>query len=113
MALIRVEGLPASPVAAAAEFYSRVAPLVEGTGDAALVLLFPPADHTHRSWRAAAVASLARGAVPRRINAIVSGDMAAPDSGAIAAALAYLEAAPGVTGQLLTLDSHGAGEVVG
>jgi hypothetical protein len=109
MALIRVEDLPeAGPLAAAAEFYSRVAPLVEAASDAALVLLFPPADHTHRGWRAAAVASLARAAAPRRINAIVSGDATE-----IAAALAYLEAAPGVTGQLLTLDSHGAGEVIG
>ena len=96
------------PLAAAAAFYARVAPLVEAAGDTSLTLLFAPADHTHRGWRGAAVASLARMAAPRRINAIV-----ADDTAAIAAALAYLEAAPGVTGQLLLLDSQGAGEVVG
>ena len=108
MVLIAVEGLEADPLAAAARFYAEIAPQVAQASDSAVTLLFPPADHTHSGWRAAAVASLARSAAPRRINGLVSDS--AP---AIAATLAYLEAAPGITGQLLVLDSHGAGEVLG
>ena len=108
MALIAVEGLEAEPLAAAARFYAEIAPRVAAASDAVVTLLFPPADHTHGGWRAAAVASLARAAAPRRINGVV-GDGAE----AIAATLAYLEEAPGITGQLLVLDSHGAGEVLG
>ncbi len=114
MALIRVEGLPASPLEAAARFYAMVAPQVAQDGAAVITLLFPCADHTHRGWREAAVASLARALAPRRINGIV-GD----DGAAIAATLAYLEGAEAMTGQLLPLDSclpldsHGAGEVIG
>ena len=108
MALIVVEGLPSEPLTAAASFYAEIAPQVLESGDAVIALLFPPADHTHTGWRKAAVASLARAMAPRRINAVVSDE---PE--VIGAALAYLEAAPGVTGQLLALDSHGAGEVLG
>jgi len=112
MALIRVEGLPASgpsePLAAAADFYARVALLVEQAGDESLTLLFPPADHTHRGWREQAVASLARALAPRRVNGIVGTDQATID-----ATLAFLDTAQGVTGQLLPLDSQGAGKVIG
>ncbi len=113
MALIRVEGLPADPLDAAARFYAEVAPQVAQSGDAVVTLLFPPADHAHRGWREAAVASLARALAPRRVNAMV-GDEAI----AIAATLAWLEGAEAMTGQLLPLappscpDSHGAGEVL-
>lgn len=72
-----------------------------------LTLVFPPADHTHRGWRLAAVQSLARAQAPRRINAVESDDEAA-----ITAAASYLERAAGVTGQYLQLDGHGAGPVV-
>jgi hypothetical protein len=64
-----------------------------------LVLIFPPASHDHRAWRLAAVQDLAREAAPRRVNAIVGADEAA-----IAETLAWLEQAPGVTGQLLAVD---------
>ena len=71
------------------------------------MLIFPSADHTHRSWRLAAVQSLAREYAPVRVNAVSS-----DSETAIAAALAYLERAEGVTGQLLQLDDRGAGVVV-
>ncbi len=72
-----------------------------------LVIIFTLADHTHRAWRLAAIQSLAREFAPVRINALAS-----DSEKAIAAALAYLETAKGVTGQLLELDDTGAGEVV-
>ena len=72
-----------------------------------LTLIFPPADHTHRGWRLAAVQSLAREFAPIRVNAVTSDSEAA-----IAAALAFLGSAEGITGQLLELDDTGAGEVV-
>ena len=71
------------------------------------MIVFPPAEHTHRAWRLAAVQSLARDHAPLRVNALASDDPAAIDS-----ALAYFKAAPGLTGQYLNLDSFGAGDVV-
>jgi hypothetical protein len=53
------------------------------------------------------VQTLAREAAPLRVNAVAGSDPAA-----IEAALAYLAAADGVTGQYLPLDSAGAGAVV-
>ena len=50
---------------------------------------------------------LARELAPRRVNAIASDSAASID-----AALAYLNAADGVTGQYLQLDDAGAGPVV-
>ena len=108
MALIRVEGLPALPLDAAACFYAKVAPLVAQDDNEAITLLFAPAGYIHHGWRQEAVASLARALAPRRVNAIVGDEPAA-----IAAALAYLDGAEALTGQLLPLDSHGAGEVLG
>lgn len=112
MALLRVGHLPEAALAAAAEFHARVLP--EVLEDLArigpplagedLLLLFPPADHTHRAWRLAVVQSLAREHAPRRVNAIASDDEAA-----VAAALDYLANAPGVTGQYWPLDAEGAG----
>ena len=101
--------LPGEPLAAAARFYGEVVPLVtprKGEGED-VVLVFPPANHTHRAWRLAAVQELARAGAPRRVNAIES-----DDEPAIAAAIAYLASAPGVTGQLLRLDGEGAGAVL-
>ena len=65
-----------------------------------LALVFAPAPYDHRGWRLAAVQDLARQAAPTRVNAIV-GD----DEKAIAATLAWLERAPGITGQLLDIGS--------
>ena len=138
MATVRVGALPDDPLAAAAEFYRRIladlsplpfrggagggvcqtdtaptdrphpnpSPEGEGLSDC-LTLVFNPAPHAHRDWRKAAVATLAREKAPTRINAIASDDEAA-----ITAALAWLEAAPAITGHYLPLDGTGAGLVV-
>lgn len=110
--LFRVDALPDGALDAAARFFERIFPGVEavvGSLDPVedLLIVFPEADHAHRGWRLAAVQELARKHAPRRVNAAVSADEAA-----IAAAAAYLSAAPGVTGQLLALDGNGAGEVL-
>jgi len=124
MPVYRVGPLPEEPMAAAAAFYgehgARVLPALQAArGDAPgraqdIVIIFAPADHTHRGWRLAAVQALARAAAPLRVNAVESDDEAA-----IAAARAYLAGAPGLTGQVLPLaqvlplDSQGAGVVLG
>ncbi|HEX7751328.1 MAG TPA: hypothetical protein VF440_02915 [Novosphingobium sp.] len=106
MQVLRVGPLPQGALAAAARFHAEVLPGIESEpGD--LVLVFGPADHTHDGWRRAAIQQLARDRAPRRINAL-AGD----DEPAIAAATAYLAGAPGVTGQLLSLDGVGAGAVL-
>lgn len=105
MQRLNVSGLPDVPSAAAAVFYGewldRAQALLRG---GSLVLVLPPASHEHAGWRLSAVQTLARENAPARVNA-VAGD----DEAAIAAALAYLAAADGVTGQYLPLDSTGAG----
>jgi hypothetical protein len=102
----RVGSLPDEPLKAAAEFYADVLPGIvaslENQG-AGVVLVFEPADYTHRGWRLAAVQQLARDHAPLRVNAIAS-----DDDRAIGAAMAYLRAAEGVTGQYLPLDGKGA-----
>jgi hypothetical protein len=142
MQVLRVEGLPEGALEAAAVFHAEwlgrardlpnppplgeVAARSADGGDMAqtqapsaslrsapppkgedLVLILSPADHTHRAWRLAAVQGLARELAPLRVNAVASNDPAA-----IASALAYLEAAPGLTGQYLPLDGIGAGDVI-
>ena len=96
MRVVRVGPLPEGAVEAAAAFYAN-AP-VPGGDD--LVLVFAPASHEHRGWRLAGVQDLARAAAPSRVNGIV-GD----DEQAIAATLAWLESAPGITGQLLSVQA--------
>jgi hypothetical protein len=98
MTVLRVGPLPDGALEAAAEFYARVMPEVPPRAGEDLVLVFGPAPYDHRAWRLAAIQDLARAAAPIRVNGIV-GD----DEPAIAEALAYLEAAPGVTGQLLAV----------
>ena len=107
MTLYRVAPLPGDAIAASAMFHARDIPAIVAAPGAVLTIVFPPADHTHRGWRLAAVQSLARDRVPARVNA-VAGD----EETAIAAAERYLAGAPGVTGQLLPLDSHGAEAVL-
>jgi len=110
MTIYRVVDLPESALAASATFHGRDLPrlisLFSEVRDC-VTLVFPPADHTHRGWRLAAVQSLARARKPRRVNAVESDDEAG-----VAAALRWLEGADGVTGQLLALDGAGAGEVI-
>ena len=64
-----------------------------------LALIFPTAPHDHRAWRLAVVQDLARSAAPKRVNGIVGEDEAA-----ISCTVAWLEQAPGVTGQLLAVE---------
>ncbi len=101
MAVYAVKALPEAALAAAALFHAHHLPLIEivlATLAEPLIIIFPPADHTHRGWRLAVVQELARQNAPLRINA-VAGDSEA----AIAAAVRYLETADGVTGQSLLL----------
>ena len=110
MALLRVARLPAEALAAAAQFHAEVVPeahlLLDARPDC-LTLVFAPDSHAHRGWRLAAIQSLAREYAPARVNALVT-----ESEHALAAALKFLEAAPGVTGQLLELDDTGAAEVL-
>lgn len=101
MELVRVEGLPEAPLAAAAEFHGKWLAMLPSGVD--LVLAFPPADHSHRAWRLAVIQELARSAAPRRVNGVATNSKAA-----LASALAYLDRAPGVTGQYWALDAAGA-----
>ena len=108
--LFAVEDLPTAPLAASATFHARDLPRLIAafaqTRDP-VTIAFPPADHTHRGWRLAAVQSLARARAPRRVNAVASDEQPA-----IAAAAAWLDGADGVTGQYWPLDGNGAGEVL-
>ena len=102
MALVRVGTLPADALAAAAEFHARILPQIAAGSGEDLILAFPPADHSHRAWRLAAVQGLARKYAPNRVNGIESADEAA-----LSAAAAYLDSASGVTGQYWPLDAAG------
>jgi hypothetical protein len=104
MELVRVEGLPEAPLEAAAAFHALWVPLLNRPplGED-LLLIFPPADHSHRLWRLAAVQERARAAAPRRVNGV-----AADSEAAVTSAHAYLDSAPGVTGQYWPLDAAGA-----
>jgi hypothetical protein len=106
MVRLDITDLPALPSAAAAAFHRDWLAQATVLADD-LTLILPPADHTHTGWRLAVLQTLAREAAPLRVNAVASDDPAA-----IEAALAYLAAAEGVTGQYLPLDSAGAGPVV-
>jgi hypothetical protein len=97
MTRIEVDGLPDEPLAAAGAFHQHWLAHVEdvlGKGED-VMLVVPSADHTHREWRLAIVAGLARQYTPRRVN-MVAGAGAGVD-----ASEAYLATAPGITGQYL------------
>lgn len=102
---VEVGPLGEPALAAAARFHAEFLPRLPSAPT--LTLVFSPADHTHTGWRLAAVQQLAREHAPRRINAVAS-----DDPSAIERACQWLESAPGMTGQYLPLDSHGAGPVV-
>ena len=108
--LLNAGPLQDDPLAAAAAFHTQVVPQVLAAlagGEPVVTVLFAPADHGHRDWRAAAIQTIARQCAPARINAVAGADAAA-----VAAAQAFILAAPGLTGQYLALDSVGAGPVV-
>ncbi len=90
------------PAGAVPTYRPHPNPSPEEEGLAHLTLVFPPADHSHRAWRLAAVQALAREHAPLRVNALESANEAA-----IAAGEAYIAGAPGVTGQYLPLDAAG------
>ena len=97
MRRVTVADLPEAPLAASGAFHRDHLPEIErmmGAGEDVMIAL-PPADHTHREWRLAIAAGLARKHTPRRIN-IVAGEGPAVDATA-----AYLAGAPGITGQYL------------
>jgi hypothetical protein len=110
MALVRVGALPEGALDAAAGFHAQVLPQLRealaGSGED-LALVFAPANHEHRAWRLAAVQQLAREHAPIRVNGIET-----DDEEALAAALAYVQNAPGLTGHLLRLDRNGAGALL-
>lgn len=97
MKRIAVDALPDDPLAAAGAFHRDWLGRVEDAliaGDDVMLHL-PAAEHTHRQWRLAVVAGLARKHTPQRVNMVAGGGAAA------SATEAYLAAAPGVTGQYL------------
>ena len=107
-AIVVARNLPANPLAAAAQFYAQIVPLVrDGVKSAGHVIVwFSPADHTHENWRLAAVQELAREAVPARINAIVDDGLDGADGQAAAATIKFLDEAPGITGQICQIDGN-------
>ncbi|MGI8942684.1 MAG: Rossmann fold domain-containing protein [Qipengyuania sp.] len=97
MKRVVIDNLPDEPLAAAGVFHQHWLPHAEALLDEGqdVLLIFPPADHTHRAWRTTALQGLARQAAPLRVSgATGSGDP-------LDAITAYLAAAPGVTGQYL------------
>ncbi len=106
-AVLRIAELPGDALGAAAAFHGEWLPRVRALladGAEALAVVLPGAAYDHNDWRRAAARDLARAAAPTRAN-IVAGD----DSQAVAAILAYLERAPGVTGQYLRTAGDAAG----
>jgi hypothetical protein len=105
MEVMRIAGLPAAALDAAAEFHAVWLPQILALLDPPrsgedILLVFPPADHTHRLWRLAAVQELARAAAPgHRVNAV-----AAQSEAGLSAARALIDSGQGITGQYLVLD---------
>jgi hypothetical protein len=105
--VIRIDDLPEHPLDAANGFYAGYAANIRDDLRARpglnVVIVFETAGKEHRGWQLAAVQDLAREATPGRVNAVVGGG-----EDGIAQTLAWLERAPGITGQLLPLDPTGA-----
>ncbi|WP_298092532.1 Rossmann fold domain-containing protein [uncultured Sphingomonas sp.] len=79
-----------------------VAGLVRGTqGESVVLVILPGRDALAQAVALAAIGPLAIERAPDRINAVVSGEGAEP--GAVDAAVAFLDAAPSTTGQVLTV----------
>lgn len=104
--VVRIDDLPGNALDAASQFHERHLAKMRAALEQAdsLVIVLPRAAQSHAGWRRALVQDLARAHAPRRVN-LVTGE----DAGAIAAAVAWLERSPGVTGQLLDVDGQGAG----
>ena len=100
MRRIEVGFLPSSALDAANAFMAfqldAARALLRDPDCTALAIILPPAPHDHRDWRLTLARDLAREAAPRRVNVV-----AGPPGDARDAAVAFLAAAPGVTGQYL------------
>ncbi|MBB3956005.1 Rossmann fold domain-containing protein [Novosphingobium sediminicola] len=106
--ILSIEDLPAAPLAAAVAFHAQwLAQAETMLADGDLVLVMSLAGHEHRAWRLAAVQGLARAYAPARANLVECDEPAG-----IAAACAFLAASPGITGQILRLDSQAPGAVI-
>lgn len=106
MKRVAVDELPDGPLEAAGVFHQHWLPHVETllAGGEDVMVALSPVDHTHREWRRAIAAGLARVHTPRRVN-VVAGEADVLD-----AFQNYLTAAPGITGQYLEGDGVGAGD---
>ena len=93
--VIDARDLPGAPLDASAKFGREILPGARAAA-ADFVVLFAPADHSHASWRKAAIEELAREAAPRRVNGVVAASEAVAGE-----VIDYLARAPGVTGQVL------------
>ena len=105
MRRVTVVDLPAAPLAASGAFHRDHLASVEAimTSGEDVMIALPPADHTHREWRALAT-GLARAHAPARANVV------AGEGDVLDAFEAYLAEAPGITGQYLEGDGQGAGD---
>ena len=108
MKRVTVDDLPPAPLAASGVFHQHWLPHIESilAGGEDVLVALPPADHTHRQWRLAAVAGLARQYAPRRAVAV------AGEGAVIDAFERYLAQAQAITGQYLEGDGVGAGDPV-
>lgn len=109
MKRVAIDDLPDAPLVAAGVFHQHWLPRIEAllvAGEDVMIAL-ASADHTHREWRRAVVAGLARAHRPQRVN-LVAGERAVLDAFA-----RYLGDAPGITGQYLEGDCLAAGDPVG
>lgn len=106
MRRIAVTDLPDAPLAAAGAVHRDHLSDIEAAmaGGEDVMIALPPADHTHREWRLALAAGLARAHASARAN-VVAGQGAVLD-----AFECYLAQAPGITGQYFEGDSQGAGD---
>jgi hypothetical protein len=108
--VLQLSYLPDEPLEAAAHFYAEEIPLVRKvleheateTGEAvdALTIVFPVAGKPHQGWQLAAIQSLARELAPLRVNGLTGGGADTIDQ-----TTEWLASAPGVTGQLLPLQT--------
>lgn len=98
---LRIDSLPESPLDAGAAFHRECVEKAHRVlgGDAdSLVIVLPAAPSDHDDWRRAMARDLGRKYAPKRVNLLGGGE-----AGAVDAMLAYLGAAPGITGQYLAL----------
>jgi hypothetical protein len=107
-----VPDLADRPLDAAAEFYTKIVPLIrddfQTMPDFNGTIVFKTAGHEHRAWRLAAIQELAREVAPEgRVNGVVADNtevLAALQAGGLQETIEWLQQSPGITGQLLAID---------